>query len=270
MSESATGSARLRLDDGPPEPEEQHRPPSDPAPSEPEPPPQPEPGETEPEPQKEPEPETARSFKERLDRERREKYEARTRAEAAERQLEQIRRQWEQAQRGQQPNSEAEARAYQRFVQEQADRDLTTQCNALFRHGQEEYGNFREDVDRLNSVGAGNNRLFLQAVSNLPEGHRVYHALAEDLDEANRIVRLADTDPMRMVTELARIAVSNATAPSNGRELSAPRQASAAPPPIRPIGGNSSRATNLERVPMSEYVRIMDQREIERRRRGER
>ena len=259
-------SERLRLDD----PEELRPQAQDPAPQ-PEPQPQPPPpqpaengddengqeGETE-------EARTSRTFKERLDRLQREKYEARRDADLYRQQLEQIQRQIQQPQNGQQ--GDAEQRAYQRLKAEHDEQAFNAACNSLFQKGSEEYGEFRADVDRLNSVGAGNNRAFLQAVSNLPDGHRVYHTLAEDLDEAHRIMQLGQTDPVRMITELARMAVAPSGSAQEGKGQ---RPVSQAPPPVRPVGG-ASRSRRMEDMPVADWIRERDKQEVERRRRGER
>jgi len=262
-------SERLRLDD----PEELRPQAQDPAPQ-PEPQPQPPPpqpaengddengqeGETE-------EARTSRTFKERLDRLQREKYEARRDADLYRQQLAEMQRQIQQAQQPQNgQQGDAEQRAYQRLRAEHDEQAFNKACNDLFAKGSEEYGEFRADVDRLNSVGAGNNRAFLQAVSSLPDGHKVYHTLAEDLDEAHRIMQLGQTDPVRMITELARMAVAPAGSAQEGRGQ---RPVSQAPPPVRPVGG-ASRNRRMEDMPIADWVRERDRQEVERRKRGER
>ena len=209
---------------------------------------------------------TSRTFKERLDRLQREKYEARRDADLYRQQLEAMQRQLQgqQPQNGQQ--GDAEQRAYQRLKAEHDEQAFNKACNDLFAKGSEEYGEFRADVDRLNSVGAGNNRAFLQAVSNLPDGHKVYHTLAEDLDEAHRIMQLGQTDPVRMITELARMAVAPA---AGAQEARGQRPVSQAPPPVRPVGG-ASRSRRMEDMPIADWVRERDRQEVERRKRGER
>lgn len=192
----------------------------------------------------------------------REKYEAERRAREAE-------QRWNQAQQmarpvpqpGQSPAEQAaEERAFQRFQAQQTDLAFAAKCNNLWDEGVKEYGGdqMTEAKRALDAVGWGNDAYALQSLTDLPDGHRVYRALAADLDNAARILRLPHD---KRTIELAWLSRPR----DNGtRDEPEPAPVSRAPEPHRPIGARSSpREPRLDdpNLSMAEYIRRRDREE---------
>ncbi|HEY2538214.1 MAG TPA: hypothetical protein VGI28_01750 [Stellaceae bacterium] len=215
--------------------------------------------------------ESDRDFQRRIDQLTRDKY-------AAQRERDEMRQQYEAWQRQQQQAAQPRVPAGQEDPYERARREVRDEavtlsfnaaCNDLFRRGQDEYGQEMGDaVQALNAVGWGNRPDALAAVTQLPDGHRVYRELARDLDNAARVLSLP---PMAMALELARLsgrdeprdpgADGRAFSETNGRERVAVTRA---PEPIRPVGGNSrqsERPLDDARVSMAEFIRRRDREE---------
>jgi len=204
--------------------------------------------------------ESASDLKRRIDRLTWEKYDAQRRAQEAERQMQA----WQEAQRraAMPPGADdPEARAFQRFQAEQAQRDFNQACNRVFEAGSRDYPDFREAVSALQAVGYGNRPDALGAIAAMPEGHHVYRALAQDLDNAARILALP---PMHMAVELARMAHQRDAAHTPGNGTAPPAAAptasiTRAPAPLRPVGGNSSRPEKRpEDMNTAEWIRWRD------------
>jgi len=204
----------------------------------------------------------------RIDQLTRERYEARRERDEARAQL----AQWQRQQQRQEPPSaerEAEDRAYNRMQQERLQQDFDRDCNTLWQKGVEEYGDGMSEAKRgLDAVGWGNRPDELEAVTALPDGHRIYRELGGDLDNAARILSLP---PMRMAVELARMSRSDALSDADGgvrrtldrganREPTEDRR-SRAPEPLRPVGGNSRRAElplDHPNMTIAEHIRRRD------------
>lgn len=202
----------------------------------------------------------------RIDRLTWEKYEAKRRADEAERMLAQERQQRQRP--VQQPNAyappdpqaDAEARGYQRAQEDLDAQRFNEACDGLYRRGVAEFGpdSMTENVRRLQEVGWGapndpEGIRALRELIKLPQGHKVYAALASDLDNAYRIRRL---DPTERQMELAMMAhAANGTAaPSTPLE-----SISRAPAPLRTISANSRQPQKpLEKMTMSEFIRTRD------------
>jgi hypothetical protein len=208
-----------------------------------------------------------RDYQERIDALTREKWEARRDADARAQRLAELER--PPPQPGQQADPVEVAK--QQLRMEQARRDFDTACNKTFSAGKAEYPDFDAAVTALQAVGAGQRYDFLGAITHLPEGHKVYRALASDLDNAARVLALP---PMQMAVELARLEAKLAgssqepapksLAPAQMAHLGAP--VSNAPEPIRPIGGGSRAVPSLEKMSMAEFIKARDKEEAERRR----
>lgn len=206
------------------------------------------------------------SLKRRLEREVREKYERAREAQFYRQQLEALQRQAQ----GAQPD-DAEQRGYQRALQEQREQAFNAACNRIYEEGGKQYAEFSREVEDLAKVGGALEpqrfRAFLESVSSLPNGHQVYHELAQDLRQAEEVMRMT---PAQMATRLARLSVQF----ENGHaEQAAPRTnnnlVSRAPPPVRTIGGTSApRPQSLEKMPMRDFIKQRDAEEWERRRGG--
>ena len=200
-----------------------------------------------------------RDFQDRIDALTREKWEARRDADARAQRLAELERPQQHPGDPQDPVEVAK----QQLRAEQARRDFDSACNRTFQAGKTEFPDFDQAVSALNAVGAGNRPDFLAAVTQLPEGHRVYRQLASNLDDAARVLSLP---PIQMAVELARLAVSPAAREAAPPPRSLAPPVSNAPEPIRPIGGGSRGVPNLERVSMAEFIKIRDKEESERRR----
>jgi len=148
---------------------------------------------------------------------------------------------------------------------EEGKRQFDAACNRVFQAGKDEFPDFEQAVTALAAVGAGQRFDFLAAVTQLPEGHKVYRQLASNLDEAARVLALP---PMQMAVELARMEAKLA---GNG-EPAAPKSlappVSQAPAPIKPIGGGSRAVPSAAdpKTSMADFIRIRDKEESERRR----
>ncbi len=105
--------------------------------------------------------------------------------------------------------------------------------------GVKEFGqeDFTEKCNLIASMGAGDSAEFMQIITDpdiVPDGHKVVAALADNPDEAQRILSL---EPLKMAGALAKFASAAAPKPA------AP--VSRAPTPIKPTGG-SAKATAPE------------------------
>ena len=99
--------------------------------------------------------------------------------------------------------------------------EFNRQCNEVFRKGQQEYGGeFDDAVRSLNAVGYGNRPDALAAIAAMPEGHRVYRALASDLDDPAECDSSGHIAPVE-----TRAAMSRATSdfPTSGSPASSVR-----------------------------------------------
>lgn len=210
-----------------------------------------------------PEP-SAADLQRRVDQLTREKYEARRMAENAQARAAGLERQLQRpapqqpaayGPPGETPEA-AEERAYQRYKNDDMQAKFNQACNDLFARGREEFGEGMDEAVRgLNAVGWGNRPDALTAITQMPDGHRVYRQLAGNLDNAARVLALP---PMQMAVELARMSV-NGAAP-NVPEVPVVTRA---PEPIRPVGG-STRAPpkSLDKMTTAEFIRERDRAEV--------
>lgn len=195
----------------------------------------------------------------------RRRYEAERERDLFRQQFEQMQAQLRASQPPQpgQPPLDAVEEAKRQLRAEAELREFNEACNKTFASGAAEYGDtsFRDAVGALNAVGAGTHADFLQAVTQLPDGHRLYPLLAADLDNAARI--LAMPAP-RMAVELAKLALA-APAAEPAPE-STPPPVTQAPAPIRTIRGGSARQPNPNTETMAEFIKRRDREDAEKRR----
>lgn len=214
------------------------------------------------------EPPPSPEVKKRIDRLTWEKYEARRQADELAQRLAEIERRQTQRPDGQADPVET---AKNELRQEAQQQEFNRACNDVYRRGQQEFGAEMDDAVRaLNAVGYGSRPDALAAIAQLPDGHRVYRALASDLDNASRVLGLP---PMAMAVELARMAIG--AAPGAGGGVAAVAQAAPgvaqaapgtpppavtrAPEPIRPIGGTSrSGPVPLDKTSIADFIRRRD------------
>jgi hypothetical protein len=122
------------------------------------------------------------------------------------------------------PASEVDRLANQRSEQREFERKVTEWDAA----GRKEFPDF---VDRCNAVanmGASERPEFMRIVADIPDGHKIVAQLADNPDEAVRILNLP---AHRMAYELAKFTPK-------------PKPVSAAPEPIKPISGPAGGAPN--------------------------
>lgn len=258
-------SSRILIDaggpgDAPPVEEPQRSPQEAPERREPEPAPSAPPAEPPPpgpsgEPEEAPK-EDANAIQKRMDRLNWEKHEAiRQRNEA----IAEHQRWLEQMQRQNQPPPSSDYERGRREAEEaQVAGEFNRACDNLFNRGVEEFGaEMGEARDRLLSVGYGPQRPdALAAITQLPDGHRVYRELAKDLDRAARILTLP---PIPMAVELARLSSADVSQP-NGEAVPVSR----APEPVRRIGGHSARSElplDHPQMTVAEHIRRRDREE---------
>lgn len=160
-------------------------------------------------------------FQERIDQVTREKYDAIRRAEAAEALADRLSKgEPPKADTPQDVNRLAEQKAAE-LVQQ---REFNTKCDTIYSSGAEEFGQEWDSTLANFGMLGGLNQPFLEAVTQLPDAHKVLHQLGSDMDAAARIMSLS---PIPMAVELARLSAKPVkTAP-----------VSKAPPPITPIDG---------------------------------
>lgn len=192
----------------------------------------------------------------RVDRLIRERYEA-------QRQLQEYQARFSEMERQRLPPGQVDLREQARaeLREEFEAKIFNEQCNTLFAKGRDEYGAQMDEArDALNAVGWGSNRRALEALTQLRDGHRVYRALAQDLDNAARILSLSET---ARAVELARLEVRATNGSAGADPMTAPNDdaVTRAPDPIRPIGGTSRRSElplDSPKMTMAEYIRRRD------------
>lgn len=213
-----------------------------------------------------PEP-TAAEYQLRIDRLTREKYEARRLAEEAQARAAGLERQLQRPPTqpvaaygppGETPEA-AEERAYQRYKNDEMHARFNEACNTLYAKGREEFGEGMDEAVRgLNAVGWGNNPEKLAAITQLPDGHRIYRQLATNLDNAARVLAMP---PMQMALELARMSVNGAAGANGGPQP--PPVVTRAPEPLRPVGGSTRQPPkSLDKMTTAEFIRERDRSEV--------
>jgi hypothetical protein len=177
-------------------------------------------------------------FQERIDQLTREKYEERRRAEALEARL---------AEQLADPEKKAapETPDLDKLVAERAaelrrTEQFNAKCDEIYSSGKSEFADFDDTLGNFKLLG-GLSQPLLEAVTQLPDAHKVLHHLGSNMDEAARILSLA---PVPMALELAKLSQS---APK-------PKPVSKAPPPIKPIDGQPTGTKSPEDMSMEEWV----------------
>lgn len=161
-------------------------------------------------------------FQERIDQLTREKYDERRQVEALRAEVSQYRTQ-NPDQNAHNPDRQVEERAQAIVHQRQFDQ----KCNDVYSSGQTEFADFDSTLGNFRMLG-GLPPTVLEAVTELPDAHKVLHALGSNMDEAARIFSLA---PVPMAVALAKLSqsapkakpVSNAPAPIKPLNNAAPK-----------------------------------------------
>lgn len=123
--------------------------------------------------------------------------------------------------------------ANERAAQIAAAQRFNEACNSVAETGKKEYKDWDDAVRNLNLVGALGKDApleFLETAIELKSPHKILHHLGNNIEEAERITKLA---PKKMALELARIE-AQLNAPAS------PAPVSAAPAPVIPVGGKAA------------------------------
>jgi hypothetical protein len=135
------------------------------------------------------------------------------------------------------PEPDVESRAAQIAAQREFDRS----CNEIYSKGKEAYADFDDSLKSFANLG-GLTPQFIEATMEAGDAHVLLQTLAQDMDEASRIMALS---PTRQAVALAKVATKLQAAPKT----------SSAPPPIRSIGsGGTSVEKDPEKMPMKEWL----------------
>jgi hypothetical protein len=121
-------------------------------------------------------------------------------------------------------------------------------CNATFDKGVAAFGADFENAAATLSQALGDEIQrrpeFLQAITELDNGHQVYYELSRNPEEAERLLRLPS---VKMALEIAKMS-ANVTKP-------APKPISRAPAPVAPVGGVAKPSVRLEDdIPMDQWA----------------
>jgi len=163
-------------------------------------------------------------FQERIDQLTREKHDERRRAEAAEAIADRL-------SKGEAPKQDT-PQDVDRLVEQKAaeltqQREFNAKCDTIYSSGSKDFGAEWDSTLANFGMLGGLNQPFLEAVTQLPDAHKVLHQLGSDMDAAARIMSLP---PIPMAVELARLSARPVkTAP-----------VTKAPPPIAPLDGAGS------------------------------
>lgn len=143
----------------------------------------------------------------------------------------------------------------ERIVAQQRMQEAT---NSWLKAGYSDFG--KEEFDAKSGVlaqlGATEKQGFLEALVGLENGHKVVPMLADDQDEAMRILELP---PLRMAAELGKLAAK--------ASIPAPKPSvSKAPPPNAPVKGGAKRdwALTDPDIPMDVWVKLREKQIKER------
>lgn len=177
-------------------------------------------------------------FQERIDQLTREKYDERRRAEALEARLADTLSDPEKAKS--QPANLDEL-ATKKAAEIVAARQFDDKCNEVYSSGKSEFQDFDDTLGNFRMLG-GLPQPVLEAVTELPDAHKVLYALGSNMDEAARIFSLA---PVPMAVALAKLSSSPAKA----------KPVSNAPKPIRPIDGTPKGDPDPESMSTADWIK---------------
>lgn len=121
-------------------------------------------------------------------------------------------------------------------------------CNQVYEKGVAAFGADFDNATATLSQALGDEMQrrpeFLQAITELDNGHQVYYDLSRNPEEAERLLRMS---PVKMALEIAKMS-ANVTKP-------APKPISKAPAPVTPVGGTAKPSVRLEDdLPMDQWA----------------
>lgn len=194
-------------------------------------------------------PTVPKGWQARIDQLTRQKYEAERRAEAAEKLAAEVAAQTGNAH---EPKNDIEALAQRKAEEILAQREYAAKTNAFADRGASEFNDFTQRCNVVASLGATERPEFMQIITDMPDGHRVVAALADDPDETSRILQLP---AHKMALELARYT------PKPAKKT----QVSAAPAPIRPVDGAAAPTRgNPDNWSVEDHIKHRQERESRR------
>lgn len=123
-------------------------------------------------------------------------------------------------------------------------------CNRTFEEGSKEFPDFVDARNTLVETLGDELRAkpaFLEAITELPNGHKVFYELGKNPDEAERILRLS---PIKMAMEIKSLS-DKAAKPAT------PKPVSKVPPPVKPSAGAAEVGTRLDddSTPMDQWAK---------------
>jgi hypothetical protein len=121
-------------------------------------------------------------------------------------------------------------------------------CNQVYEKGVAAFGADFDNATATLSQALGDEMQkrpeFLQAITELDNGHQVYYELSRNPEEAERLLRMS---PVKMALEIAKMS-ANVSKP-------APKPISKAPAPVAPVGGTAKPSVRLEDdLPMDQWA----------------
>lgn len=136
-------------------------------------------------------------------------------------------------------------------------REFQRKFDAFDALGRKEFPDFREKCNTLASIGASERPDFMPIVLDMPEAHKIIVQLADNPDEAERILSLPTP---RLALELAKLS------------LAKPKPVSSAPEPIKPLGGSAGKTGDrlADDAPVSEWMKAREKQIAERRKQRQR
>lgn len=123
-------------------------------------------------------------------------------------------------------------------------------CNRTFEEGSKEFPDFIDARNTLVETLGDELRskpAFLEAITELPNGHKVFYELGKNPEEAERILQLS---PIKMAIEIAKLSEKSA-------KPAPPKSVSKAPPPVKPSAGAVETGVRLddESTPMDVWAK---------------
>lgn len=144
---------------------------------------------------------------------------------------------------------DVERLADEKAAKKLAENTFNRESNKIFDAGVKEFSTegFKEALDMLNQVSGELSPNFVEALMELDFPQRVIMALADDPDEAGRILALS---PIRMAAALAKVKPKDP--PKKASKISG------APDPIVPVGGGNKGGKSYEEMSDEEYAEARD------------
>lgn len=137
--------------------------------------------------------------------------------------------------------AEVQARAVIMARELSAKAEFDKACNKIALAGKETYADFDQSLKTFEMLG-GIPQATLDAIIDMPNGHKVLYAIGKDPELADRLVKMPAA---RMGMELARVEASLAKAP---------KVVSGAPKPITPIDQTATASDDPEKMSTQEWI----------------